>query len=185
MQSYNLAKTYKETAIAAMKEKFGYGNPFAVPKLKKIIVNSGVGRLSQQSNFSDKLLPEVEKEFASIVGQKPALQKARKSIAGFKLRAGTVVGLKATLRGKRMYDFLARLIYVALPRVRDFRGIDLKNVDRTGNLTIGIREHAVFPEINLETSNVNFGMEITLVTDAKSREEAIYLYRQFGLPLKR
>lgn len=168
-----------------MREKFSYGNKSAVPKLIKIVVNTGVGHASQQGNFAEKVLPEIEKEFALIAGQKPGLQKAHKSIAGFKLRAGAIIGLKATMRGKRMYDFLTRLVYVALPRVRDFRGIDLKSVDHGGNLTIGLREQSVFPEINLEISNVSFGLEVTIVTNAKSREEAIQLYRELGVPLKK
>ena len=154
-------------------------------KLEKIVVNVGVGRLSQAPNFSDKILPEIDKELALIAGQKPSPRGAKQSIAGFKIRAGNVVGLKVTLRGKRMRDFLSRLVNIALPRVRDFRGVDLKNVDKSGNLSIGFREHSVFPEINLETSRVNFGLEVTLVPKIRIREKAIEAYRQLGVPFKK
>ncbi|KKU15327.1 MAG: 50S ribosomal protein L5 [Parcubacteria group bacterium GW2011_GWB1_45_9] len=154
-------------------------------KLEKIVVNVGVGRLSQAPNFSDKILPEIDKELALITGQKPSPRGAKQSIAGFKIRAGNVVGLKVTLRGKRMRDFLSRLVNIALPRVRDFRGVDLKNVDKSGNLSIGFREHSVFPEINLETSRVNFGLEVTLVPKIRIREKAIEAYRQLGVPFKK
>jgi len=155
------------------------------PTLDKIVVNSGIGRLSQQPNFEDKILPEVMKEFALITGQKPAPRRARLSIAGFKLRSGTTIGLKATLRGRRMSQFLERLTKVALPRVRDFRGVDLKNIDRNGNLTIGIKEHIVFPEISPETSRYDFGLEVTVVPRFRNREKAIGLYRDLGVPLKK
>ncbi len=153
--------------------------------LEKIVINSGVGRLSQQANFEEKILPELMRDFALITGQKPAARQARQSIAGFKLRAGTVVGLKVTLRGRRMQEFLERLSKVALARVRDFRGVDLKNVDKNGNLTIGIKEHTVFPEVSPETSRYDFGLEVTMVPKVKGREKAIELYRELGIPLKK
>lgn len=154
-------------------------------KLDKIVINVGVGRLSQVPNFTDKIFPEIEKELALITGQKPSPRGAKKSIAGFKTRAGNIVGLKVTLRGKRMNDFLNRMLNIALPRVKDFRGIDLKNVDNSGNLNIGFREHSVFPEINLETSRINFGIEVTLVPSLKKREAALGLYRKLGVPFKK
>ena len=154
--------------------------------LEKIVINIGIGRLSATPNFEDKLLPEIMKEISIITGQKSAERAAKKSIAGFKLRAGTTVGLKTTLRGKRMKDFLNKLVNVTLPRVRDFRGIDLKSLDKNGNLNIGIKEHWVFPEIIQETSKANFGMEITIVPRfAKDKERAIKLYRELGIPLKK
>ncbi len=155
------------------------------PKITKIVINVGIGRLSQQSNFEDKILPEVVRNLSLISGQKPAIQKAKKSIAGFKLRAGQVNGLKTTLRRQRMQNFLERLIKMVFPRVRDFRGIDLKNIDGKGNLNIGLRDCMVFPEINTETSKVDFGLEISIVSNAKSRDEAIELYRKLGIPLKK
>lgn len=171
--------------LTEIKKAFGYKNDLALPKLDKIVVNVGVGRLSQQPSFEEKILPEVAKELAEITGQKPAPTKAKKSIAGFKIRAGQIVGLKVTLRHQRMYDFLQRLINVALPRLRDFRGIDLKNVDKKGNLNIGLQDHLIFPEVNPEASKVDFGMEISIVSTAKKREEAIELYRILGIPLKK
>jgi len=133
-------------------------------KLEKIVVSVGIGKMrGSNAQFDDKVLPEVMKELSLIFGQKPAFRKAKKSIAGFKSRQGDIVGIIATLRGRRMQDFLSRLINVTLPRVRDFRGIDVKNFDSRGNLTIGVKEHIVFPEINPESSKVNLGLEITLV----------------------
>ena len=181
----NLFQKYHKEIIPDMKEKFGYKNSLMVPRLEKIVVNVGVGRLSQQSNFEEKILPEIIKDLSIITGQKPASAKAKKSIAGFKIRAGQTVGLKTTLRSKRMYDFLERLNSVAFPRVKDFRGINLKNVDNNGNLTVGFKEHVIFPEINVEASKIDFGLEISIVSNAKKREEAIELYRQLGLPLKK
>lgn len=181
----NLFQKYHKEVIPNMKEKFGYKNSLMVPRLKKIVVNVGVGRLSQQSNFEEKALPEIIKDLSLITGQKPAATKAKQSIAGFKTRAGQTVGLKTTLRSRRMYDFLDRLNSVAFPRVKDFRGVNLKNIDKNGNLTIGFKEHVVFPEINIETSKIDFGLEVSIVSNAKKREEAIELYRQLGIPLKK
>lgn len=171
--------------LSEMKKVFGYKNDLAAPKVDKVVINIGAGRQSQQPSFEEKILPEIMRELAEITGQKPSLTKAKKSIAGFKIRAGQTIGLKITLRRKRMYDFLERVIRVALPRLRDFRGIDLRNVDKSGNLNIGLRDHLIFPEINPEISKVDFGMEISIVSTAKNREEAIALYRQMGLPLKK
>lgn len=156
-----------------------------INKLDKIVISSGVGRLAGMPNF-DKNLPEVINEMALITGQKPAPRQAKQSISGFKLRAGTVVGLTVTLRRKKLADFLERLIKLVLPRIRDFRGISLKSVDKNGNLTIGIKEHIVFPEINVEQSKVNFGLAITIVPKTiKNRDEAIHLYRELGVPLQK
>lgn len=155
-------------------------------KLEKVVVNSGIGRISSQAGFEDKILPLLMKEFAMITGQKPSTRPARISISGFKLRGGTVVGLSVTLRGKRMHDFLAKLNGAVLPRIRDFRGIPLKNIDQAGNLNIGIKDHLVFPEISAELSKTNFGMQVTVVPKAiKSREDAVALYREMGVPLQR
>ena len=153
--------------------------------IEKIVINVGIGRLSQQPNFEDKVLPELMKEMALIAGQKPAVTKAKKSISGFKVREGQAVGLKVTLRHQRMSDFLERLIKIVFPRLRDFRGIDLKNIDSNGNLTVGLREQTVFPEINPEISKVDFGLEISIVSNAKNKEEAVALYRSLGIPLKK
>ena len=172
-------------AIKKLKGSLGYKNDLAVPKIEKIVVNIGVGRMSQQPNFEDRILPEVMKELALITGQKPAPTKAKKSIAGFKTRSGQIIGLKVILRRSRMRDFLKRLISVVIPRLRDFKGIDIKNVDKSGNLNIGFRDHLVFPEINPEESKVDFGLEVSIVSNAKSRNEAVELYRALGVPLKK
>ncbi len=168
-----------------MKQEFDYKNKLAIPKIEKIVINVGVGRLSQQPNFEEKILPELVKDLSSITGQKPAICKAKKSISGFKLRAGQVVGLKTTLRNKMMSAFLEKLVKVIFPRVRDFRGLDTKAIDERGNLTIGLKENAVFPEINPEISKIDFGLEISIVSNAKNKEEAIKLYRILGIPLKK
>lgn len=152
--------------------------------LEKVVVNSGIGRIAQQANFNEKL-PAMEKEFALIVGQKPAERPARQSIAGFKMRAGNIVGIMATLRGRRMADFLMRTINVVIPRMRDFRGIALQNVDQEGNLTIGIKEHIVFPEMNGEVSKVNFGIQMTLVPQMRGRAKALELYHALGVPFSK
>ncbi len=154
-------------------------------KLEKIVVNSGIGRLSALPGFTDKVLPEIIKELATITGQQPSPRGAKQSIAGFKTREGNVIGLKVTLRGKRMMEFLNKLNSIVLPRLRDFRGIDLKTIDAGGSLSIGLREQVVFPEILPENSKVNFGIQITVVPKSKSREESIELYRDLGIPLKK
>ncbi len=151
-------------------------------KLEKIVINVGTGRLSAQPNFSDKLLPELIKELSAITGQKPSTRPAKKSIAGFKLRTGTVVGLKTTLRKARMNEFLQKLINSALPRVRDFRGINPDAIDKGGSLTIGLKEHLVFPELNPENSKASFGMEITLVPKLREKEKAVELYNALKIP---
>ena len=154
--------------------------------LQKIVVNTGIGRLAtSNAHFEEKMLPEIIAEFKAITGQQPALRKARASIAGFKLRQGTVVGMNATLRGKRMRDFLERLNAIVFPRVRDFRGIDPKTIDSSGNLTIGIKEHTSFPEIVPENSKVDFGLEVTIVPKIRRAEGAAAFYESLGIPLKK
>lgn len=154
-------------------------------KIEKVVVNSGLGRKSQEDHFEDKNLPEIEKDLAAITGQKPSRRPAKQSIAGFKMRAGQIVGIKVTLRGARMRDFLNRTINAALPRVKDFRGLNLSNVDGNGNLNIGFKDQTVFPEIELEKTRINFGIQITVVPKNKDREAAIDLYRSLGVPLKK
>lgn len=155
-----------------------------INQIEKITVNIGVGRLRQQSQFEEKILPEIIKEMSLITGQKPSPRPAQKSIAGFKIRSGETVGLKTTLRGKRAANFLNRLINVVLPRVKDFRGLDLKKVDIAGNLSIGLDDYLVFPEIEADKSKVDFGLEITITPKIKNREKAIALYKEKGIPFK-
>ena len=152
--------------------------------LEKIVVNVGLGRLSHEPNFEAKILPEIEKEIALITSQKPAKRPAKKSIAGFKIREGDIVGLKITLRQNRMEDFLNRLNNLVLPRVKDFRGLSLKNIDTNGNLNIGLKDQFIFPEINPNVSRFNFGLQITMVSKISNREKMIDFYRSIGVPLK-
>jgi len=181
----NFEKHYKEKVIPILKKVFGYKNDLAVPKILKVVVNCGIGKIAgATAGFEEKLLPDIIRDISLITGQKPKYAKARKSISGFKLKQGMVVGLIATLRGKRMYDFLSRLINIALPRVRDFRGISEKNFDKKGNLNIGIREHIVFPEVSLENLKNVFGFQITVVVKAKNRKEAIEFLKLMGFPIK-
>jgi len=154
-------------------------------QIEKIVVNVGLGKLRNQANFEDKLLKEVEKELALITGQKPAIRRAKKSIAGFKIRSGDIVGLQVTLRGKRLADFFVRLISIVLPRVKDFKGINLHQIDQNGNLNIGLKEQFVFPEIQADQSKVNFGLQITIVLKPEYRKKAVALYRDLGVPLKK
>ena len=151
-------------------------------KIEKIVINVGLGRASSLPSFSDKFLPSVIEELSIITGQKPQTRPAKQSIAGFKLRAGTIIGLKVTLRKKRMRDFFQKLVNVVLPRVRDFRGIKYEAVDSSGNLTIGIKEYVVFPEVNTEIAKANFGLEVTIVPRECNREKAIELYKSLGIP---
>ncbi|MDP2629508.1 MAG: 50S ribosomal protein L5 [Candidatus Harrisonbacteria bacterium] len=154
--------------------------------LQKIVVSTGLGRLSQNAEFEKKQLPEVSAALAQITGQKAQPRPAKKSIAGFKLREGIIIGLKTTLRRERMMQFLNKTVHAVLPRIRDFHGITLTSIDERGNLTFGIKEHIVFPEIVLEDVNTIFGIEITLVPRKPlSKEEAVSLYRQLGIPLEK
>jgi len=156
-------------------------------KLEKVVVNVGIGRLSTQPNFDAKVLPDIIKELTIITGQKPSSRPAMKSISGFKLRQGTIVGLKTTLRGKRMDSLVSKIVHVTLPRVRDFRGINQSAIDKNGNLNIGLKEHLVFPEILPEYSKVNFGMQFTLVPEApiKDAKLAVEFYKKIGIPFKK
>ena len=179
MAVQTLQEKYIKEVVPAMREKFGYKNVMAVPKIEKVVVNVGVGRLRDEKEHE-----EVKKYLALITGQKPSPRPAKKAIASFKTRQGLIVGYQVTLRGRRMYDFLSRLINAALPRTRDFRGIDEKAFDPRGSLTIGIREHIVFPETIGEDYRLLFGLEVTVVTTVKKREEGVELLRLIGFPIK-
>lgn len=158
----------------------------AKTELEKIVVNVGIGRLSTQPNFEEKILPELIKDVSLMTGQRPSTRSAKQSIAGFKIREGNVVGLKVTLRGSRMVQFLEKLNKAVLPRIRDFRGINLKSLDVNGNLSVGIKEHTAFPEIIPEQTRHDLGIEITIVPkQRRGREGTIKLYREIGVPLKK
>ena len=172
-----LKAEYQDRVRAAMKEKFGYKNDMMIPRLEKIVINMGVGEAVNDT----KKVKNAQAELTLIAGQQAVVTKAKKSIAGFRVRDGMPLGTKVTLRGDRMYDFLDRLITIALPRVRDFRGLKGK-LDGRGNYTMGLKEHIVFPEIEYDKVDQVRGMDITITTNAKTDEEAKELLRQFNMP---
>jgi large subunit ribosomal protein L5 len=173
-----LRTQYKDTIRAALKEEFGYKNDMQIPKLDKIVLNMGVGEAVADS----KKIKSAHDEMMLIAGQKPLIIKARKSVASFKLREGMPIGIKATLRGDRMYDFLDRLVTIAMPRIRDFRGLSAKSFDGRGNFAMGIKEHIVFPEIDYDKVDAIKGMDIIICTTAPTDAEAKALLTQFNLP---
>ena len=177
-------KSVKETTkemFANLKGQFGYSSPMQAPKIKKVIVSTGIGKVQTDK----KKVALIADRLAKITGQKPKENAAKVSVAGFKLREGNIIGYQVTLRGDRMYNFLDKLIDIALPRTRDFRGLDVKGIDEMGNYSIGIKEHTIFPETaDEEISNV-FGIGVTIVTTAKSKDEAEALLRGIGMPLKK
>ena len=176
-----LLKKYKEEVAPAMQAKFNYKSSMEIPHLDKIVINMGVGDATQNS----KLIEAAVADLTSIAGQKPVVTKAKKSIAVFKVREGQEIGCKVTLRGARMYEFLSKLVNVALPRVRDFRGVSAKAFDGRGNYTLGIKEQLIFPEINYDKVVKVRGMDIVVVTTAKSDEEGRELLRLFGMPFEK
>ncbi len=173
-----MRKLYDETIIKAMTEKFGYENVMEIPRLDKIVLNMGVGEATQDKKKVDQAASEME----LIAGQKPVVTKAKKSIAQFKLREGMPIGVKVTLRRERMYEFLDRFITIALPRVRDFRGLNPKSFDGRGNYACGIKEQIVFPEISYDRVDKVRGMDVIVTTTAKTDDEARELLRLFGFP---
>jgi large subunit ribosomal protein L5 len=176
-----LADHYNEKVVPALMKKFNYSSPMQVPKIKKIVLNSGV----RDAVTNSKSIQFVEYAMTRISGQKPVVTRARKSIAAFKLREGIPIGVMVTMRQKRMYEFLDRLIAVALPRVRDFRGIPRKGFDGRGNYTMGIKEQIVFPEIEIEKLDTVRGMDITFVTTAETDEEGLELLELMGMPFRK
>jgi len=169
---------YDDTIVKAMTDKFGYKNVYEVPKIEKIVLNMGVGEATQDK----KKVEQAAREMELIAGQKPVVTKAKKSIAQFKLREGMPIGCKVTLRRERMYEFLDRLITIAMPRIRDFRGLNAKSFDGRGNYAMGLKEQLVFPEINYDQIDKVRGMDIIVTTTAKTDEEARELLRLFGFP---
>lgn len=175
-----LKELYKSTIVDTMMKKFGYTSVMQVPKIKKITLNMGVG----EAVGDKKVMNHAVEDMTRIAGQKPVVTLARKSIAGFKIRDGWPIGCKVTLRNKQMYEFLDRLITITLPRVRDFRGLNPKSFDGTGNYSLGIQEQIVFPEIDFDKIDVIRGLDICITTSAKTNEEAKALLEAFNLPLK-
>jgi large subunit ribosomal protein L5 len=173
-----LKEIYKTEVADKLKKEFGLDNVMAVPKIEKVVLNMGLGEAIQNA----KILDTAVEELTTIAGQKPVITKAKKSIAAFKLREGVPIGAMVTLRGDKMYEFLDRLINIALPRVRDFRGVPTRSFDGRGNYTIGIRDHLIFPEIDYSKVDKSKGMNITIVTTAKTDEQARFLLRELGMP---
>ncbi|MEA1928124.1 MAG: 50S ribosomal protein L5 [Candidatus Auribacterota bacterium] len=181
MEEARLWKRYKEEFVPELKKIFGFGNTLRVPRLKKVVVNMGIGE-----GVSDKkAIESAAEELAVITGQCPVVTRARKSIAAFKLREGMAVGCRVTLRGKMMYEFMDRMINIALPRIRDFRGLSPNSFDGNGNYTFGLDEQIVFPEVDVDKSYRTQGMDITIVMSTRDDGEAKELLRLFGMPFKR
>ncbi len=181
MAAARLKQHYTKNVVPALVKQFGYANVMAVPKVEKISINIGMGEATQNSKLMDGAVTEL----AQIAGQKPVVTKARKSIAAFKLREGMSIGCMVTLRGDRMYEFFDRLVNVALPRVRDFRGVSSKSFDGRGNYTLGLEEQIVFPEIDYDKVSKIQGMDIVIVTTAKTDEEGMTLLDLLGMPFRR
>lgn len=175
-----LKERYKNEVVPALMKEFSYKNPMAVPRLRKVVVNVGLGEAIQNA----KLLDSASSELGQITGQKPVITRAKKSIANFKLRKGMPIGAMVTLRGDRMYEFVDRLTSVALPRVRDFRGLPTRSFDGRGSYTLGLRDQLVFPEIEYSKVEKIKGMNISIVTDARTDAEALALLRHLGMPFR-
>ena len=175
-----LKNRYNEEIAPALKERFGIENPMRIPRLEKIVVNMGVGEAAQNSRALDSAMEDL----ARITGQKAQLRRARKSIAGFKIREGMPVGARVTLRGERMWEFLDRLVSVALPRVRDFRGVSPNSFDGHGNYALGLREQLIFPEISYDAIDATRGLDVAVVTTTESDEEAREFLRLLGMPFR-
>ncbi|MBQ4262998.1 MAG: 50S ribosomal protein L5 [Bacilli bacterium] len=176
-----LKKLYNEEIIPAMMKEFNYSSVMEVPRLEKIVLNMGVGDALADQKYLDAAVKDLE----AIAGQKPVVTKAKKSIAGFKLREGNKIGCKVTLRGDRMYSFLEKLIVIALPRTRDFRGISKNSFDGRGNYTLGVKEQLVFPEVEYDNVIKVRGLDVVIVTTAKTNAEALYLLTALGLPFRK
>jgi large subunit ribosomal protein L5 len=176
-----LSTQYQKKILPALMKEFDYGNVMEVPKLAKVIVNIGIG----EAKDNDKALEAARNDVRTITGQQPVVIKSRKSVAAFKLRAGMPVGIRTTLRGRRMYYFLEKLINVALPRIRDFRGVSPEAFDGRGNYTLGLREQIIFPEVDYDKIDKLRGLEVTVVTTAKTDDEARSLLAQMGMPFRK
>lgn len=172
---------YKQEAVPALKERFGLKNALQIPRIEKVIVNVGVGKFVKDS----ALVAEVFEAIKEVTGQKPVMTKSKKSIAGFKTREGLEIGMKVTLRGRRKWDFLEKLVGASIPRIRDFHGIKTSAIDGSGNLNLGIKEHLIFPEILPEQVKTIFGLQVNVVTNAADREKGMVLFRALGFPIEK
>lgn len=176
----NLLKQYNKEVVPALMKKFGYKNPLAAPRIKKVVLNVGIGKSLKEKEYLDT----VVKTLTQISGQRPIKTLAKKSISNFKIRIGMVIGVKVTLRGSRMWDFLEKLIKVTLPRVRDFRGISVKSFDQQGNYALGFHEYIAFPEIKQDEVERLHGLEVIISMNAESKEEGLTLLKELGLPFR-
>jgi len=181
-----LKEKYQKEIVPQLMKEFGYKSPMAVPKINKIVLNIGFGRqvVGKTGEEQKKIQEAIVNDLTTIAGQKVVLTQAKKAIASFKTRKGMPIGARVTLRGQKMYDFLERLIHIALPRSRDFQGIEPQAIDQQGNLTLAVKEHIAFPEISPEKTKMLFSFEITIVTTAKNKEQGLKLLKSLGLPIK-
>ncbi len=177
----NVKDHYETTVKKALRTQFNYENDLEIPRIVKVVINMGVGEATANS----KAIESAVKEMATISGQKPVVNRARKSIATYKVRKGMPIGVSVTLRGKRMYDFLAKLVHIALPRIKDFRGLSPKSFDGRGNYSLGIKEQLIFPEISYDKIDATRGMDIAMVTTARTDQEALALLKEIGMPFKK
>jgi large subunit ribosomal protein L5 len=180
-QSPRLLETYRKAIVPEMMKAFGYNNSMQVPRLQKIVINVGLGEATQDI----KLLEAAQNELAAITGQKPVTTRAKKAIANFKIRKGSAIGCKVTLRRVMMYEFLDRMISVAIPRIRDFRGLPADSFDGAGNYSFGLNEQVIFPEVDVDKVTKVHGMDITIVSTARNKQEAFELLKLFGMPFKK
>lgn len=176
-----LEKHYKEVCIPKLQERFNYKNVHQIPKLEKIVINMGLGEAVQNPKIIDSAVIEL----TQLSGQKPVVTRSKKSIAAFKLRTGLPIGCCVTLRNDKMFDFMAKLIHIAIPRIRDFRGVSTKGFDGRGNYTLGLKEQIIFPEIDYDKVDKVKGMNITFVTTAKTNEESMYMFDLMGMPFRK
>lgn len=177
----SIKEKYNKEVVAEIKKQFGFTNDFQVPKIDKVVVNVGIGKFIKDS----ALVKDVFNSLKAITGQLPVMTKSKKSIAGFKTREGLEIGIKITLRGKRKWQFLDKLVGAAIPRVRDFHGLKVSAVDQKGNLNIGIKEHLIFPEISPEQVKTTFGLQVNVTTNANSHAEGLALFRALGFPIEK
>ncbi len=181
MNTPRLLDTYRKNIVPEMMKVLGYKNSLQVPRLKKIVINIGLGEATQDI----KILEAAQRELGAITGQKSVTTRAKKAIANFKIRRGSAIGCKVTLRRSMMYEFLDRMISIAIPRIRDFRGLPQDSFDRGGNYSFGINEQVIFPEVDVDKIMKTYGMDITMVTDARTKKEAFELLKLFGMPFKK
>lgn len=179
----DLKQIYLKKVVPELVKKFNYQNKMAVPKIEKVIVNSGLSRGTTEKN--SKYVDMVSQTIAKITGQQPVKNLAKKSIAGFKIREGMPVGISTILRGPKMYDFINKLINIALPRIRDFRGLKRRTIDQQGNLSIGLKEQEIFPEINQESLEATHGLQVVITTTTQNKEEALELFKLLGFPFRK